>query len=510
MASVIDWRQRDLILPAFRQLICEKMDIIPFPHQADWWLASDGYTLHHNEKSEDGVTILNMAGEKETWAVSARAGGPARVVADLAAYKAGKSFGAAIWAASFASIPGAKVVLIGMEYDICSPEFDYLIEALCSDKGLGMKPKTMQNRPRDGKMWLTLENGAHFETRSWERRDSLKGKEVDAYVACEAYQFPGIEVFTSIAQNLRARKGYFVAPTTPDRPWVGEFYDRSQSGDPAFADWHCLTDIGAENNPFTFDQTAKDRDKQIMTREKFAIAYEGRLGDFVGRVFNYHRGERQFTPESHPMLWKKNDEGKPVIQVPDGWETLGGADTGTFYTGLIITFSPDGTAFVLAENPNYSYVAGHPERDEVMSIPAWAQTMKNIAAFARMRPVFWADANSQFKGELRTYGVTLLGNKTPFETRTEIAREYVQHDKVFFAPHLKILPLEMEWAEWPEDVSSAGRFARKKNRDHTLDCMEHILSKRPRSVITPTTPMGSWLASQIGHRKRERANFHVE
>ncbi len=383
---------------------------------------------------------------------------------------------------------------MGLEYDICAPEFEYLCEFLLSDRGMGIKPDSLQNRPRDGRMWLDLPNGARFEAKSWDRKDTLKGKEIDCYLYClpldapvwmgdysfrpirdvkvgdevigatpgrgyrgrkerdrlcratvtqihrkrdlvvrvtlesgrilyctpdhrwlsganhgangnyivpkvgaslvsvvddpgpaidpvlnawlagmydgegsrtmiaqdreynaslhhelqrrleragfattstpdgvrwlggmqgalkfvnqvpsirfrekyaddailiaryrhadkivsideageqevacittttgnfvaygamshncEAYMLPGLECYTDYSQNLRARNGYAVFATTPDRPWLKDIYDAATSGDPKFAAWHVTSGVSAEVNPFTFDQGAKDR-----------------------------------------------------------------------------------------------------------------------------------------------------------------------------------------------------------------------------------------------------------
>jgi hypothetical protein len=72
------------------------------------------------------------------------------VVAELGAYKSGKSFGAGIWGAAFAAVPNALVYLVGNEYDMTAPEFEYILEALCSERGLNLKYSSLQNRPKDG------------------------------------------------------------------------------------------------------------------------------------------------------------------------------------------------------------------------------------------------------------------------------------------------------------------------------------------------------------------------
>jgi hypothetical protein len=412
--------------------------------------------------------------------------------------------GAGLWATGFAAVPDARVQLVGLEYDICAPEFDYICEALLSANGLGLKAASLQNRPRDGKMWLDLENGARYEARSWERKDSLKGKEIDAYIYCEAYQLPGIECFTSFSQNLRARRGYAVFATTPDRPWVKLLHELGHGSDP---EWHCTCGIDAAVNPHTYDAKARERDRSLMTREKYAIHYGGQLGDFVGRVFQYQRGQVQFTADTHPLLFRGGRE-RAHLHIPDGWEIVHGADTGTYYTALTVAFSPTGEAFVLDEYPNYRYVAGSPERDEAITIPQWARGVS--ANLVGKRPNFWADPNSQFKAELRNYGLNLMPARVPVEARTEITREYFQNGRIWLAPWLQILPFELENAQWPEEASSTGKFQRVKDRDHTLDCLEHVLARRPSGKITaPSGKTGRWLTSYFKQSPSQRQNVHL-
>jgi hypothetical protein len=349
-------------------------------------------------------------------------------------------------------------------------------------------------------MWLDLENGCRYEAKSWERKDTLKGKEIDAYCFCEAFMLPGIECLTSNSQNLRARRGYAIFPTTPDRPWVKELHGLGHGED---EEWHCTCSVGAEVNPFTFDARSKVRDEKLMTREKFAIHYEGKLGDFVGRVFNFSRGQSVIPA----AMWSIEPSPDAALSglastVPDGWECLLAADTGTYYTALAVAFSPAGDAYVLEEFPNYRYVAGVAERDEGITIPQWAAKVTQWCADRQVRCAPWADKNSQFKKELINYGMMLLPASSPLETRTEIAREYFQHSRIYLAPHLAILPFEIENAQWPEQVSAAGKFSRSKDRDHTLDCLEHILAKRPIGrPVQSELPKGSWLGAYKASNK---------
>jgi hypothetical protein len=511
---------RDRIMTEFRAFLCEKTDFIPFEHQARWWATTDGFELTDIE-AEPGDHAIQVRLPDESVVrrtLIPRVMGRAKVVAELGAYKSGKSAGAGIWAAGFAAVPRATIYLVGNEYDMCAPEFEYVLESLCSERGLNQKYHSLQNRPKDGRMWLEMENGARFEARSWERSESLKGKEVDAYVYCEAYQLPGIECFTSVSQNLRVRQGYAVFPTTPDRPWVQVFHENGH-GHADFPAWVCQCGIPATVNPYSFDQAAMDRDQHLLTREKFSIAYLGKLGDYVGRVYNYQRGDRQIGLTSHPKLWHTTTKppSKENFRLPADWQIEIGADTGTYCAALVVGIAPEGTAYVLDELTNYRYVANTTELDDESSMIRWTDELKRMAALWKTRPVAWVDANSQFKMECLHHGVHLLANKRGREVRTEAARQYFQHQKIYLAPWLSMLPYEVEYAQWPESTSAAGKYERLKVNDHVLDCLEHVLSRHPRSKPkkqerTVQMAFGSvqWMGSPIRKRaKRAPVDSHL-
>lgn len=505
MASIIPNATRDEIISLFRERVCETLGVAPFLHQRQVWCASDGLELT-GEEDPNGLSVLLEDKTIIRVAARPRALGRARFLADLGAFKIGKSFGAALWASGFAAVPGALVSLVALEYDVCAPEFSYLCEFLLSQRGMNLKADSVQNRPRDGKMWLDLPNGMRYEARSWERKDTLKGKENDAYVYCEAYQLPGIECFTGFSQNLRARRGYAYFATTPDRPWIKLLHELGHGADP---EWHCTCSVPADVNPYTFDPVAKRRDMNLMTKEKYEIHYNGHLGDFVGQVFAFQRGERTFDAASHPFLFRGGTDRDHLV-VPDGWDVVGGADTGTFYSALVVAFSPEGEAFVLEEFPNYRYVGGEAERDEAMTVPGWARTVARRMTQLQGRPALWADANSQFKGELRHYGLTLLPARIPVETRTEITREYFQHSRIWLAPWVTTLPFEVENAKWPEEATASGKFARVKDRDHTLDPLEHILARRPIGRKAAEAPRRTWAEATFGAvRRGGKGNVHL-
>ena len=511
---------RDRLMTEFRAYLCKNTNFIPFEHQAAWWATTDGYELTglDAQPGDQAVAVRLPDGSTASRQLRPRSRGRARVVAELGAYKSGKSAGAGIWAAAFAAVPNARVYLVGNEYDMCVPEFEYLLEALCSERGLNQGYQSLQNRPKDGRLWLELDNGARFEARSWERSESLKGKEVDAYIYCEAYQLPGIECFTSVAQNLRSRQGYAIFPTTPDRPWVQVFHDHGHDHE-AFPAWVCHCGIHANVNPYSFDQAAMDRDEQLLTREKFSIAYLGKLGEFVGRVFHYQRGDRVIPLNDEPRLWHTPDTG-PVrenFRVPSDWRIEIGADTGTYCAALVVAVSPEGVAYVLDELMNYRYVANTPELDVESSLVRWIDGVRRMSALWQARAMAWVDSNSQFKAECAHHGLHLVANHRGREVRTEAARQYFQHDQIFLAPWLSILPYELELAQWPEKTSAAGRYERIKLNDHGLDCLEHVLSRHPRGqqptpppVFVPPTGSVQWLGSPLRKRaKKAPADSHL-
>lgn len=314
-----------------RQRVQTANGILPLRHQAEWQLASEGYVLQPYPPTEPTdqfvdcimtvetlppgsavmryLTVNNVASAVVRRCITPRPDGNAHVIADLAAYKAGKSYWAALWASGFACLPNVRVHIVGQEYSIAEPEFGYLLEFLLSERGMNMKADKLSDDRRGGRMFLKLRaTGAEFEVKSWERKEGLKGKKIVAYLFAEAYQFPGLEVYTTLKQNLRELHGYALFPTTADRPWVSVFHEHGHGGDP---DWHCSCGVDGRENPYTFDAKARARDDPaqggIMTRERFAISWQGLLGSYIGRVYDYGKGDisRVFTPDSHPLLWNR-------------------------------------------------------------------------------------------------------------------------------------------------------------------------------------------------------------
>lgn len=181
--------------------------------------------------------------------------------------------------------------------------------------------------------------------------------------------------------------------------------------------------------------------------------------------------------------------GDLLSPLPEGWQLYLACDTGTYMSGCIAAVDPVYNAILfLEEFPNYRYVGGDIELLDVTT-PQWADGI--VRAYNKYRPGThkvkgFVDQNSQFKEALKAYGLYLQSNLKPFELRVDISREYMQANNpplIYMAPWLTVLPYEMEHAQWPKDTASATRFERLKINDHTLDCFEHICSRRPRRKL---------------------------
>lgn len=333
LAPPLEPRIRDNIVRTFRHQVHETIGFRWFYHQAEWQLAAEGWTLLPNTPREgDFFTLIQEAdpsdhlhtheNRKQRTRLVAKqiiprmygamlGVGPAHHLANLAAYKGGKSYGGSAFLTGFAVLPTAHVQLIGAEYATSEPEFNYLVEFLCSEDGMNMKYKQLLMDARGGRMRLQLKTGALFECQSWENQKRLKGRRIDCFYYSEAYQLPGMVAFNTVSQNLREKVGFAVWTTTPDEPWVEYLHRKGHPGGPeSDPDWHCTCGVDASVNPFTYDQRARDRDDPnkggIMTRERYAIAWQGKLGSFIGRVYSYARGENALSPADFPMLYKES------------------------------------------------------------------------------------------------------------------------------------------------------------------------------------------------------------
>ena len=368
MACNLAPSERDLLVRLFRRQVYEHTGFVEFTHQAEMRLATEGLeltsqavdappkSLSLNPKADHRlkdipVQMLQICqksdpgafsvGETGNWArvewrlAKVRKQGIAHQATDLQQFKAGKSKGVGMWATGFACLPGATIDMIGLEYSTSEHEFDYLCEALLS----GTTPvvaksqvKHYHNDVRQGRMYLELRNGCSYAVRSYKNKDTLRGGQITAYIFNEIYQLPGLEVYTGNAQNLRAEKGFSYFTSTPDRPWVKVLHTLGHGRNP---DWHCTCEGGAFINPLTFSLPAFMQDApdwetiaefapdmlrmarqsglepgSLMSREKFKIAWLGKLGGFAGSVYAINKAKQEVDPGSFPQIFKR-----PVVEA---------------------------------------------------------------------------------------------------------------------------------------------------------------------------------------------------
>ena len=304
--------QRHRAAADFRRKVWEKYEITPFAHQADWILAGEGYALTDQIADDGQLSEFVMLPDRtvERRLIVPRGGGAAHVLTDLAGFKAGKSFSLAMWACGYAGVPNSDIDFIGLEYDTSEPEFNYLTEFLLSERGMNLKAASFRNNKRDGSIWITLDNATHFQVKSYRasrKSETMKGKTRDCYILTEAYQLPGMHVFTRVMQNLRQRDGHVTIATTPDRAWVRELHQKAHGRDPY---WHCVCDVDAACNPEAFDQAARDRDDPdkggLMTRERFDIAWRGKVERHIGAVYDYAKDAQMVSPLNFPSMWNED------------------------------------------------------------------------------------------------------------------------------------------------------------------------------------------------------------
>lgn len=374
MACHIPPSLRDVLVRLYRKDVYRRAGYVEFPHQAAWRLATEGmeltselveeppeseqfkslsYDPHADYRlkpepvrlmvpclpTDPGAFTVEETGNwaRYQWqlAVPRRAlvlkemqtGVVAHKASDMSSFKGGKSKSAGMWASGFACLPGGTVDMIGIEYASSEHEFNYLIEALLSGKDAPVKKtKHLYNDVRAGRMYLELENDASFAARSWGNKETIRGGQITAYLYNEAYQLPGLEVHTGIAQNLRKERGFALWTTTPDRPWVKKLH---QMGHGRNADWFCVCGSTGYVNPYVFDLSAFMADLPdwqtlvefapemvslclesgmdpgaLMSKEKFLISHLGKMGEFVGRVYSFNQAGITVTPGTHPKVWK--------------------------------------------------------------------------------------------------------------------------------------------------------------------------------------------------------------
>lgn len=170
------------------------------------------------------------------------------------------------------------------------------------------------------------------------------------------------------------------------------------------------------------------------------------------------------------------------IKLSRDWEIWAGGDTGTYLGGAISAIhSQTYVELVLEEIPNYHYVGDGTIEEDGTSVADWILKFATKMRYWTREEKFgvWVDANTTFKSEVG-HGLRFRMNRKDLELRTEITREYVRNKRLFLAPWLTIIPYEMQEAAFPEaENKGTGRYRRIKRKDHCLDGVEHVTSRRP-------------------------------
>lgn len=168
------------------------------------------------------------------------------------------------------------------------------------------------------------------------------------------------------------------------------------------------------------------------------------------------------------------------LRLPKHWDISAGADTGTYMGGVICAIDPNYELYVLEEFPNYRYTGDGTIEEVGMTVSEWIKWFATRLRRWTKKPTnfAWVDANTTFKTEVG-HGFRFRMNRKDLELRTEITREYTRHSRLHFMPWLKIIPYEFEEAHYPEQETAGGRYRRVKQKDHCLDGVEHVASRRP-------------------------------
>ena len=150
---------------------------------------------------------------------------PARIRLIAGGERAGKSRSAAMELFG-RLLEGRLFWLVGPEYDLCRPEFEYLLEA-CRR----IDDVASVRFPGSSRCELTTRTGARIVTRSAREPERLAGEAPDGILGCEAAQLPP-SVFPRLRGRIAERRGWLWLSGTFEgsRGW---YADRFRAWQPA-------------------------------------------------------------------------------------------------------------------------------------------------------------------------------------------------------------------------------------------------------------------------------------
>ena len=172
------------------------------------------------------------------------------------------------------------------------------------------------------------------------------------------------------------------------------------------------------------------------------------------------------------------------LRLPPSTTFQVGAYVGRFSSAVIIALVPDHPVFVVEEIPNYHYVGDGEIELAGMTTVEWGESVVRMMQFytKRVGCAAWVDPDTEFSKEMKRCKLRLRPNHNHGpELRTEVLREYFHDNKIFFTPWLKVLPYEIQRAQWPAEESSAYHV-RMTGSDYSLSALEQVISRRPTAV----------------------------
>ena len=203
--------------------------------------------------------------------------------------RAGKSRSAAMEVAG-RFLEGQLYWLVGPDYDLCRPEFTYLVESLESLDAIETlsTPSGQSNR-------MTLRNGTVIATRTAQRALRLAGQAPDGILGCEAAQL-SYEAFLRLSGRLAERRGWLWLSGTFEgsRGWYAEKFRAWQTDNP---DQAASFSIPSWSNRTLFPGGREDPEIRRLETTYPSDLFQERFGGApcppVSLVF------REFEPAAH-------------------------------------------------------------------------------------------------------------------------------------------------------------------------------------------------------------------
>lgn len=214
--------------------------------------------------------------------------------------RAGKSMWGGMESVPLVLSPDVRGWIIGPEYDVCSREFEYILEALETDEirkswAPMLKSGRIRNSPKNGDMEIRLGWGDAGESfvrcKSAERPRSMMGESLDWVMMVEASLIPESIWKRRAQMRLVNRQGIALFPSTPDGTgWYDDLYKKGLAGQ----DGHFSINADSRMNPtLSLEEIMWWTSEDNMDDEDFEEQVRGIPTPREGRVF------KGFAKETH-------------------------------------------------------------------------------------------------------------------------------------------------------------------------------------------------------------------